>query len=124
MINYIAVNGNRSSSITIDSIECEILGNQKLGCLLGQKEIETKNIMYSSDDGFNNNQSLLWKGIERIRVDKPKKQWHYCKCGMVIRHTNTTPNHKRQMGFPIPYPDQHPKASVIKQITYIRGGKY
>jgi len=95
---------------------------QPLGSMIGKDMIQTKNIMFSSDD--NGTMALLWQGVERVRVDKPKKQWHYCKCGMVIKHTNTIRNHKRQMSLPIPYPTQHPKNSVVQQITAVRGGKY
>ena len=95
---------------------------QPLGSMIGKDMIQTKNIMFASDDS--GSMALLWEGVERIRVDKPKKKWHDCKCGMVIKHTNTTRNHKRQMSLPIPYPTQHPKNSVVQQITAVRGGKY
>jgi len=102
---------------------------QPLGSMIGKDMIQTKNIMFESDDA--GIMALLWQGVKRIRVDKPKKQWHYCKCGMVIKHTKrNTATHgtaytaNRYILGAIPYPTQHPKNSVIAQTTAIRGGKY
>jgi len=87
--------------------------------------INCSNIMFESDDNIlSSNQALGWNGLKRIQVVKPKKQWHYCKCGMVIKHTTKATNHKRIYSMPIPYPTKHPRNSVIDQVTKVRGGNY
>lgn len=130
----IAVNGNRPSSIIINGIECEILGNQKLGGLIDDKE--TSYIEY--DDT-----SLFWNGLTKVRIDPPTKQWHYCqnrihvvpcKCNTQCNHnkegckgvimTPTEKKHRNKVGCHfdgnIPYPTKKPSNSIKEQIMKVQ----
>jgi hypothetical protein len=132
----IAVNGNRVTSITINEVECYVLGNQSLGSLINSNT-ETSYIMY--DDS-----SIFWKGLTKIRIDPPTKQWSYCKNNIHVVRCNCkngycnhnkegckcaikTPiakKHRNKVGCHfdgnIPYPTKKPSNSIREQIMQVQ----
>ena len=59
-----------------------VLGNQKLGSLIGFKEIETKTICYEDSivsDDHAGQVVIKWNGVPKVRVENPRKQYYYCQ---------------------------------------------
>ena len=74
----IAVNGNRESSIIINGIECLIAGNQKLGSLVGNNDMDNSHVISSNAIMYEDSVIQWFNGLTKIRADKPTKQYVRC----------------------------------------------
>ena len=132
-------------SIIKNGVECVVLGQQKLGSLVGKNDMDNSHVLSSNTIMYEDSIIQWFNGLTKIRADKPSKQYVRCNksphivrcncknykcnhnkkgCGVIERRPRKQ-NHKahnRILGT-IPYATKQPRYSIVEQILYIQKDK-